>query len=205
MHIPTNPAKKWRGKNILRPVDEEDENIKRAVKQRCKQLGKRLGPTWFGRYIHRLISTPNTREMDGLTTLHGEVEYRRFKWTLTSILLPSEYHGRPSIELSNAPWRILMRCCFVDLRSQFTTSEDPIPWKRYPVGPLMPVSWIQLPHRDMWKEPCWGYRAVFSQEVKDTRSLTGSWLVAVYIMAKDRKWLSKADERTLITAENLFR
>ena len=52
----------------------------------------------------------------------------------------------------------------------------------------------------------WGYRAVFSQEVGDKlRSLTGSWLVVIYINASNRKWLAKVDERTLITPQNLYK
>ncbi|KAM7188266.1 hypothetical protein V8F20_010643 [Naviculisporaceae sp. PSN 640] len=201
MHLP-----KWQGRDILRPLDQEDENIEKATELRRKQLGKRLGATWFGRYVHRLIPTPNTREKDGVTTLPGEVEYRQFRWGLTSLFLPSEYHHRPSSERSKTPWRIVTRCLFVDLASQLKAPAESIPWKEYPVGPLMPVSWVQFDHKLMWGDPCWGYRAVFSQETRDKpRSLTGSWLVIVYIMAKDRRWLSKVDERTLVTMENLFR
>ncbi|KAM7193997.1 hypothetical protein V8F33_007503 [Rhypophila sp. PSN 637] len=179
----------------------KDENVEKAAKLEHKRMGKRLGPTWFSRYVHRLISTPNNREMDGLT-MEKEIEHRDWKWLITSMFVPSEYHQRPS----KAPWRIVMRCLLIDLQSQVKDDAEPIPWKCHPVGPLMPVSWVSFSHDYFPKEPSWGYRAVFSQEARDKpRSLTGAWLVIVYISAKDRKWLAKVDERTLITKENLYR
>ena len=91
-----------------------------------------------------------------------------------------------------------MRCFLVNLPDEIQAAE-PIPWQ-YPVGLLMPVSWVRIPHEYMNDGVSWGYRAVFSQEVRDKpRSLTGSWLVVIYITASDRKWLAKVDERTLIT------
>ncbi|KAK4217488.1 hypothetical protein QBC37DRAFT_384432 [Rhypophila decipiens] len=182
MHLPTSPVVKWHGKSIVRRHENEHENVEKAAKLEHKRMGKRLGRTWFSRYAHRLISTPNTREMDGLTTMEKEIEHRDWKWPITSGFVPSEYHQRPS----KAPWRIAMRCLLVDLPSQVNDNAEPIPWKSHPSPPG--VTELSSP-----------------QEVRDkSRSLTGAWLVIVYISAKDRKWLAKADERTLITKENLY-
>lgn len=166
MRSPISLSERWRGRDISRKVEDEDENKAKAENLRRKRMGVMFGATWFGRHVRRLMSTPNTREVDGHATLRAEVEVRQFKWLLTSLLLPPEYHSLPFSECQHAPWRILMRYFLTDIPSEIQDAAEPIPWRQHPAGPLMPVSWVRVPHV-FTDVTSWGYRAVYSQKLRD--------------------------------------
>ncbi|PON21542.1 hypothetical protein TGAM01_v209573 [Trichoderma gamsii] len=178
----------WSPLWLQRRHEDEDWNkvlAERMMRQRWRRIAAAVHDAWLVFKIGRPLTPP--------------LRAPRFRWLISSDLVPRGYQD------GQAPWRMLIRSYLKDLPGQLadgSTQQSVFSWRNYPrhVG--------RLHHRtkldDAPPEITCGRRAVFSQQGNDfNQSLTGEWLVIVYIWATDSAWLEKTDVADLVSRDSV--
>ncbi|KAK3324153.1 hypothetical protein B0T19DRAFT_402405 [Cercophora scortea] len=176
----------------------EDANIElvKEVTERNRKAQKRCSRKRF--WTARLYKRPPRL----LSPVPGP---RPFRWLIESTHFAHGY-GRTEARKNISPWVLYFRCLLVDFPTQMIDAANPAPWRGHPPSSPSEKAVACFRHGEYCINDCtcghghptWGRRVVFSEHSRaDPRAQVGNWLVVVYILADNRRWVEEVDVRSL--------